>query len=46
MRPWTEIGSVFTIYKMNGHDRFFITAAQTESFLSPYLRLPPASRMQ
>lgn len=33
---WTEAGSVSTIYKMDGHNRYFITAAQAESVLSPY----------
>lgn len=33
---WTEAGSVSTIYKMDGHNRYFITAAQVESVLSPY----------
>lgn len=33
---WTEVGSVSTIYKMYGHNRYFITAAQVESVLSPY----------
>ncbi len=33
---WTEVGSVSTIYKMDGHNRYFITAAQAESVLSPY----------
>lgn len=33
---WTEVGSVSTIYKMDDHTRFFITAAQAESVLSPY----------
>ena len=33
---WMEAGSVSTIYKMDGHPRFFITAAQAESVLAPY----------
>ena len=33
---WTDVGMVSTYYKMDGHARFFITAAQAESVLSAY----------
>ena len=33
---WTEAGRTATIYKSEGHDRYYVTSSQAESVLAPY----------